>query len=75
MSVHTNRTITVQRGNKVDRMNIQRVKPFEEDLDNEKTLVYVQSKNNLTVLYSHQTLPLRLVVSKLTTYVTSPALY
>jgi hypothetical protein len=35
MSVHTNGTITVKRGNKIDRMNIQRVKPFEEDLDNE----------------------------------------
>jgi hypothetical protein len=34
MSVHTNRTITVQRRNKIDRMNIWRVKPFEEDLDN-----------------------------------------
>ncbi len=34
-SVHTNRTITVQRGNKIDRMNIQIVKPIEEDLDNE----------------------------------------
>jgi hypothetical protein len=34
-SVHTNRTITVQRGNKIDRINIWRVKPFEEDLDNE----------------------------------------
>jgi hypothetical protein len=34
-SVHTNGTITVQRGNKVERMNIRRVKPFEEDLDNE----------------------------------------
>jgi hypothetical protein len=33
-SVHTNGTITVQRGNKIDRMNIQRVKPFEEDLVN-----------------------------------------
>jgi hypothetical protein len=33
-SVHTNGTITVQRGNKIDRMNIWRVKPFEEDLDN-----------------------------------------
>ncbi len=33
-SVHTNGTITVQCGNKIDRMNIQRVKPFEEDLDN-----------------------------------------
>ncbi len=34
MPVHTNGTITVQRGNKIDRMNIQRVKRFEEDLDN-----------------------------------------
>jgi hypothetical protein len=34
-SVHTNGTITVQRGNRIERMNIQRVKPFEEDLDNE----------------------------------------
>ncbi len=34
MSVHTNGTITVQRGNKTERMNIRRVKPFEEDLDN-----------------------------------------
>ncbi len=34
-SAHTNGTITVQCGNKIDRMNIQRVKPFEEDLDNE----------------------------------------
>jgi hypothetical protein len=34
-SVHTNGTITVQRRNKIERMNIQRVKPFEEDLDNE----------------------------------------
>jgi hypothetical protein len=33
-SVHTNGTITVQHGNKIDRMNIWRVKPFEEDLDN-----------------------------------------
>jgi hypothetical protein len=33
-SVHTNGTITVQRGNKIERMNIQRVKLFEEDLDN-----------------------------------------
>ncbi len=32
--VHTNGTITVQRGNKIERMNTQRVKPFEEDLDN-----------------------------------------
>ncbi len=35
-SVHTNRTITVQRGNKIERMNIRQVKPFEEDLVNEK---------------------------------------
>jgi hypothetical protein len=34
-SVHTNATITVEHGKKIDRMNIQRVKPFEEDLDNE----------------------------------------
>jgi hypothetical protein len=34
-SVHTNRTIMVQRGNKIDRINIQRVRSFEEDLDNE----------------------------------------
>jgi hypothetical protein len=34
MSVHTNGTIMVQCGNKIDGMNIQRVKPFEEDLDN-----------------------------------------
>jgi hypothetical protein len=34
-SVHTNGTITVQRGNKLELMNIQRVKPFVENLDNE----------------------------------------
>jgi hypothetical protein len=34
-SVHTNGTITVQRRNKIDRIKIKRVKPFEEDLDNE----------------------------------------
>jgi hypothetical protein len=33
-SVHTNGTIMVQHRNKIDRMNIRRVKPFEEDLDN-----------------------------------------
>jgi hypothetical protein len=33
-SVHTNWTITVQCGNKIDRMNIRRIKPFEEDQDN-----------------------------------------
>jgi hypothetical protein len=35
-SVNINGTITVQRGNKIDRMNIQRVKLLEEDLDNEQ---------------------------------------
>ncbi len=34
-SVHTNGTITVQRRNKIDRMNIRRVKLFEEDQDKE----------------------------------------
>jgi hypothetical protein len=33
-TVHTNGTITVQRGNKLERMNIRRVKLFIEDLDN-----------------------------------------
>ncbi len=33
-SVHMNGTITIQCGNKINRMNIRRVKPFEEDLDN-----------------------------------------
>jgi hypothetical protein len=32
-TVHTNGTITVQCGKKVERMNIRRVKPFTEDLD------------------------------------------
>jgi hypothetical protein len=32
-TVHANGTITVQRGNKLERMNIRRVKPFIEDLD------------------------------------------
>jgi hypothetical protein len=35
LGVHTNGTITVQGGNNIDRMNIWRVKPFEEGLDNE----------------------------------------
>jgi hypothetical protein len=35
ISVHTNGTITVQCGSKKERMNIRRVKLFEEDLDNE----------------------------------------
>ncbi len=35
MTVHTNGTITVQSGNKVERMNIRRVKPFTENLDDE----------------------------------------
>jgi hypothetical protein len=34
-SVHTNGTITVQCRNKIERMNIRRVKPFDEDLENE----------------------------------------
>jgi hypothetical protein len=33
-TIHMNGTITVQRGNKLERMNIRRVKPFREDLDN-----------------------------------------
>ena len=33
-TVHTNGTITVQRGNKLERMNIRRVKPLTEDLEN-----------------------------------------
>ncbi len=33
-TVHTNGTITVQCRNKLERMNIRRVKPFIEDLDN-----------------------------------------
>ncbi len=33
-SVHTNGTLTVQCKNKIERMNIRRVKSFEEDLDN-----------------------------------------
>ncbi len=34
-SVHTNGTITVQRGNKLEWMNIRRVNPFVENQDNE----------------------------------------
>ncbi len=34
-TVHTNGTIMVQCGNKLEWMNIWRVKPFIEDLDNE----------------------------------------
>jgi hypothetical protein len=34
-TVHTNGTITVQRGKKLERMNIRRVKPFIEDPDSE----------------------------------------
>jgi hypothetical protein len=30
MTVHTNRTIMIQCGNKEERLNIRRVKPFEE---------------------------------------------
>jgi hypothetical protein len=33
-TVHTNGALTVQRVNKLEQMNIQRVKPFIEDLDN-----------------------------------------
>ncbi len=33
-TVHTNGTITVQCRKKIDRINIRRVKPFEENLDN-----------------------------------------
>ncbi len=32
-TIHTNRTITVQCGNKEEQMNIRRVKLFMEDLD------------------------------------------
>ncbi len=34
-SVHMNGIIMVQCGNKIDRMNIRRVKPLEEYLDNQ----------------------------------------
>jgi hypothetical protein len=34
-SGHTNGTITIQCRNEIERMNIWRVKPFEEDLDND----------------------------------------
>jgi hypothetical protein len=34
-TVHTNGTITIQRGNKVERMNIRRVNSFTENVDNE----------------------------------------
>jgi hypothetical protein len=34
-SVHTNGTISVQCGNKSERINIQRVKLFEENLEKE----------------------------------------
>jgi hypothetical protein len=30
MTVHTNGTITIQRGNKLEKLNIRRVKPFEK---------------------------------------------
>ncbi len=33
-TVHKNGAITVQRGNKLEQMNIRRVKPFIENLDN-----------------------------------------
>ncbi len=34
-TVHTNGTLTVQHGNKLEWMNIRRAKPFVENLDNE----------------------------------------
>ncbi len=34
-TVHTNGTITVQHGNKLERMNIRRVKPFTKNVDKE----------------------------------------
>ncbi len=34
-TIHTNGTITVQCRNKIDSINIWRVKPIEEDIDNE----------------------------------------
>jgi hypothetical protein len=34
-TVHTNGTITVQRGKKLERINIRRVKPFIENLNKE----------------------------------------
>jgi hypothetical protein len=40
-TVLTNGTITVQRGNKLEWMNIQRVKWFIEDLDNEIIIIKV----------------------------------
>jgi hypothetical protein len=70
-SVHTNGTITVQHGIKLDRLNIWRVKPFEEDLDNEQPFNSL-SKHDFSPL--PQTLMLRLLVPKLTTCVTSQAL-
>ncbi len=35
ITVHTNGTIMVQHRNKLEQMNIRRVKPFIEDIDNE----------------------------------------
>jgi hypothetical protein len=32
MTVHKNGTITIQHGNKKKRLNIRRVKPFEEEI-------------------------------------------
>jgi hypothetical protein len=70
-SVHTNGTITVQRRNKIERMNIQRVKPFEEDIDNEYIFNSL-SKHDFSPL--SQNLTLRLVVPKLTARVSSQSL-
>jgi hypothetical protein len=53
-TVHTNGTITVQRGNKLERMNIRRVKPFIENLDNEYIIIKVQV--NMTILHFHKLL-------------------
>jgi hypothetical protein len=61
----------VQCRNKIDRMNVRRVKPFEEDLDNEYPN-YNKHKYDSSPL--SQTLTLRLLVPKLTTRFTSQAL-
>jgi hypothetical protein len=40
-TVHMNGTITVQCGNKLEQMNIRKVKPFIEDLDNKEKIIKV----------------------------------
>ncbi len=70
-SVHTNGTITIQRRNKLEWMNIRRVKPFVENLDNK---LIIKSKLTRLILHSHKLLQLRLLVTRLTTRVTSQAL-